>query len=86
MTKDVQAKDLSEEAILSVLQKNPSVWHTHWAGTNMPRVFDPTHPDAPEKVLCAKLRAMAKKGLIHGSPDCPVDSRGDWHVDQVGVP
>ena len=74
----LQAKDLSESAILDVLNQRPGVWHTHHADASvMPRVYDPTHPDAPEKVLRAKLAAMARKGLIDG---CSCGCRGDWHV------
>lgn len=78
MPKAIQAKHLSEEAILEVLQRNPGRWHTHWQGHET-SVCDPTHPDAPEKVLLAKLAAMARRGLIKG---CPCGCRGDWHVEQ----
>lgn len=74
----VKAGDLSEPAILALLAERPGVWHTHWTPADpMPRVYDPTHPDAPEKVLLAKLRAMERKGLIEG---CGCGCRGDWHV------
>lgn len=72
----MKASNLSEAAILATLNEQPGVWHTHWADAgSMPRVYDPTHPDAPEKVLLAKLRAMVRKGLIGG---CGCGCRGDW--------
>lgn len=71
-----KAGDLSEPAILAVLQKRPGEAHTHWTGAgSMPRVLDPSHRDTPPKVLLAKLRAMARKGLIDG---CGCGCRGDW--------
>lgn len=80
----MKASDLSEPEILALLSRRPTVWHTHWSGTgSMPRVYDPTHPDAPEKVLLAKLRAMKRKGLIDG---CDCGCRGDWNVETPVVP
>jgi len=43
----------------------------------MPRVYDPEWPDAPPKLLAARLRAMLRKGIING---CSCGCRGDWHV------
>ena len=74
----MQAKDLDEAAILAVLRERPQVGHTHWTGgTEMPRVWDPTHPDAPGKVLLAKLRSMKRRGAICG---CGCGCRGDWRM------
>jgi len=73
----MKASDLSEPAILALLAERPGVWHTHDGEGIMPRVYDPTHPDAPPKVLLSKLRAMMRKGLIYG---CGCGCRGDWHV------
>lgn len=73
----MQAKHLDESAILALLNERRGEWHTHWTESAMPRVFDPTHPDAPEKVLRAKLASMQRRGLIRG---CTCGCRGDWHT------
>lgn len=80
----MKASDLSEEAILSVLRARPGVLHTHLPpyGDPTPRVYDPTQPTAPEKVLLAKLRSMARRGLIDG---CGCGCRGDWRVADGGA-
>lgn len=71
-------RKLSETAILAVLALRPGEPHTHWfIATNMPRVYDPGWPDAPEKLLLARLRAMVRKGLVTG---CGCGCRGDWSV------
>ena len=74
----MKASDLSEPAILAVLARQPGVWHGHWTGCAEfgNQVLDPTHPDAPEKVLIAKLRSMERRGIIGG---CGCGCRGDWH-------
>lgn len=79
----MKASDLSDEGILSVLRQRSGVWHTHFPPTGgvMPRVYDPSLPDAPQKVLLAKLRSMCRRGLIRG---CGCGCRGDWHVDDHG--
>jgi len=79
----MKASDLSDEGILSVLRQRCGVWHTHFPSTGgvMPRVYDPSFPDAPQKVLLAKLRSMCRRGLIRG---CACGCRGDWHVDDRG--
>lgn len=83
----MKAADLSEPAILAVLAKNPGEWHTHWTGDGaMLKVLDPEHPDAPQKVLVAKLNKMVRKGMIGGSYPCPVDGRGDWYWPPEGRP
>jgi hypothetical protein len=75
----VKASDLSESAILQLLSERPGVAHTHWEAYGpMPRVYDPTHPDAPIKVLSAKLRGLVRRGVIRG---CACGCRGDWQVD-----
>jgi hypothetical protein len=75
----MKASDLSDDGILSVLMKMPGTWHTtpHGSGGIMPIVYDPANPDAPYKVLLAKLRSMKRRGLIDG---CGCGCRGDWHV------
>lgn len=74
--KRLQAKDLDEAAILGMLQATPDTRRTHWALAGVgERVYDATHPRAPEKVLLAKLRAMKKRRLVDG---CACGCRGDW--------
>lgn len=74
----MKAGDLSEAAILALLNEHPGEPHTHWDVGGGLRVFDPAHPDAPEKVLTAKLRSMVRRGLIRG---CGCGCRGDWRTD-----
>lgn len=72
-------RKVSEAGILAVLRRNPGAWHTHWlVNGEMPRVYDPAWPDAPEKLVLARLRAMERKGLVTG---CGCGCRGDWTID-----
>jgi hypothetical protein len=77
----MKAADLSEARILALLNERPGVWHTYKPEgyeSIMPSVYDPGHPDAPRKVLIAKLRSMLKRGLLRG---CACGCRGDWRVE-----
>lgn len=77
-----KAATLDERRILGVLAERPEVAHTHQAAPMvMPPVYDPDHPDAPTKVLLAKLRRMAKRGLVDG---CGCGCRGDWRITDKG--
>ncbi len=76
----MKASDLSDERILEVLSRRPGKWHTHlgdYGVESLPYVYDPGVPDAPMKVLLAKLRSMERRGLISG---CGCGCRGDWFV------
>ena len=75
----IKASDLSDARILEVLNRHPDESHTHWTGeaSTMLRVMDPEYPDAPVKVLMAKLRSMKRRGLIDG---CGCGCRGDWRT------
>lgn len=78
-----QAKDVPEQVILDVLAQGP------WPGHSQRRCYEPTcrgecrslpcrAPELaafPEKVLRAKLKAMRRRGLVHG---CACGCRGDW--------
>lgn len=71
-------RKVSEAGILEVLRRHPGVSHTHWPrGGGMMLVYDPSWPDAPEKLLLARLRAMKRKRLIDG---CGCGCAGFWAV------
>ena len=84
-----QAKDVPEDVILRVLNRRPGVWHTHWRGDHigMPSLpnISPELASFPEKVLFAKLKSMARRGLIGGGGS-DHRCRGDWCVGRDGVP
>lgn len=76
----MKASDLSDERILSVLRQHEGRWHTSLGPSEfMPHVYDPAYPDAPRKVLTAKLRSMKRRGLING---CECGCRGNWFVGE----
>jgi hypothetical protein len=87
----IQAKDLSELNILTMLAEEPRTWHCHWTNIRetyaagvlraMRPIYDKDKPDAPEKVLRAKLSAMVRKGFVGG---CDCGCRGDWHITDKG--
>lgn len=85
-----QAKDVPTAVVLRALQVRWGQRHTHRArgfegcacALIMPSLgCGACHPDLaafPEKVLHAKLRSMARRGLIDGGGH--VRSRGDWRL------
>lgn len=77
----MKASDLSDERIIGVLMQQEGRWHTS-LGPNewKPHIYDPAFPDAPRKVLLAKLRSMIKRGLING---CACGCRGDFYVGEL---
>lgn len=81
----MKASDLSELDILRFLaaQHHASTqWKPLPSGMrSMPSVATAVPPEVPEKVLRAKLRAMNKKGLVHG---CGCGCRGDWYISETG--
>ena len=95
MKKKIQAKHLPERAILEHLAKRRSEGGyicTHWdceeVGGGDPedswylRNAAPELAKVPEKVLLAKLRALAKRGLVSG---CDCGCRGDWEITPEGL-
>lgn len=77
----IQAKDLDEGALMAFFRRHGQKWTTHRPCPSgvMPSVADevPGMAGVPEKVLRAKLGAMARRGLING---CDCGCRGDWHL------
>jgi hypothetical protein len=77
----VQAKDIPDEAILDHIP----TWPQTISGWDVARAIrylgdSPIRP-CPQKAVNAKLRSMAKRGLVEG---CPCGCRGDWHIPPAG--
>lgn len=70
-------RKVSEAGLLEVLRRNPGAYHTHLSMAGGLMVYDPAWPEAPEKLVVARLRAMERKRLITG---CGCGCRGDWMV------
>ena len=72
-----QAKDISDDAILAVVDQfctdNPKRGYAPWAFT---RDIQAALPEFPEKVVLAKLRSLVKRGMLNG---CACGCRGDFH-------
>ena len=77
MVMESTERKVSESGLLEVLRREPNARHTHWFVNGALRVYDPAWPDAPEKLVLARLRAMERKGLVTG---CGCGCRGDWMV------
>ena len=82
----MQAKDVSEEAVLAFLRAHNKRFCTHWRdphetdGDACPSIGN-AFPGVPEKVLLSKLESMKRRGLVAGGGGR--DSRGDWHIPEL---
>lgn len=69
--------DLPDEAVIRAVEAVNNE-HDCWAFTA--HIAD-SFPDAPFKVVAAKLARLAERGLVTG---CPCGCRGDWEVTHKG--
>lgn len=77
--KTVQAKHLSDEAVLAAIRSASN--DGRWPGQKRRWVsrgdVEAAFPDVPWKVVLAKLRSLLKRNVIDG---CGCGCRGDFHI------
>ncbi len=79
----VQCKDIPDSPILYGLLKHPG-WHSHWepdGGWTTVRSYMPPLPHNGDKLACAKMVQLKRRGLVDG---CPCGCRGDWELTEKG--
>ncbi len=76
----MQAKDLFDATVLDYLA-GKTYEHTG-LGANRTEI-EKLFPDAPEKVVLAKMRGLIKRGLVDG---CGCGCRGNFEITDKGRP
>lgn len=81
----MQCKEISDYVILRFLEQNPQRWH-NWSGDwgeGIPSnsVLNVFPPDAPAKLVLAKMRILIRRDLVDG---CACGCRGDFHITPKG--
>lgn len=80
MTERLQCKDLSTRQVLSFLAEHKGHWATWCSSILMPSVGS-VFPDAPPKLVLAKLSQLVNKGYVKG---CACGCRGDFEITDKG--
>lgn len=79
----MKTSEIPETPILEFLAKHQGRWCTHDEGYgHMPTVRDAMPEGTPRKLHLAKMRALLKRGLVHG---CGCGCRGDWEITNYGL-
>lgn len=73
----MQAKDIPEQPIIDFLSTISPRSATHWRGFEN-SVLKVMPEGTPEKVAQAKMKAMIRKGTVHG---CACGCRGDYRLE-----
>lgn len=79
-----QCKDIPDRPILELLAQNPGEWHTWYEVIpgGMPTVRPAMPPDAPDKLILAKMNKLLRRGLVDG---CGCGCRGDFEITDKGL-
>lgn len=91
----MQAKDISDKAVLEYLFKFQGEWTGLWYGhfNHGPNPHTPNEPpvsdvyyampiNTPEKVALAKMKSLHKRGFVGG---CTCGCRGDFEITDKGL-
>lgn len=83
----MKCSDIPDEPILRFLAgvdivNGERVWATHNHGFVMPSVRKCFPPEAPDKLVLAKMRQMLRRGVVTG---CGCGCRGDWVITAKGL-
>lgn len=78
----MQAKDCPELPILHLLGSKDGWWSMHGPEISVDRSVHPAFPpDAPYKVMLAKMSSLIRRGLVSG---CDCGCRGDFELTAAG--
>jgi hypothetical protein len=80
----MQAKDITDDAMISAIKGTASVlgtfepagWRMRW---HVRETLEAEIGKVPEKVFLAKAKRLIARGLIHG---CDCGCRGDYHLPE----
>jgi hypothetical protein len=76
----MQAKDVSDNAVLRFLESREGVW-CNWSLGDVNDVSAAMPEGTPSKVRLAKMRQLIRRGLVEG---CPCGCRGDFEITEAG--